>query len=406
MRERDRKQSDRCATLLCMKSLALGCLALVVACSGDSAPTGPDGAAGDATADAVVDVTADAALDQASDAPQTTGNMSFTSGATCNPSPCAPGTAPSASGLTMYPTSNCPVGPVPNTTNVIGLGAVTDGVTTHCRMYGYYRPKNLVGNATAVFTAGGAGGTCGNGTLSFDSSYWYNVANANHLVVIALSYCPSNGWTHPYIDVPDPGTAPTDGPYLDAVVKDAAANKNIGIDTSRMILTGGSSGGTLTLGVACDPTYSTLFQGYASVSSAMNVPVNGGMPVNGQERCSSANKHFFMTNIHGTADGAVPYAGACIASHCITSFAETESFWSGYLGCSAHTTTPFGTPQTANLEDDYSGCGFGLPPDQAEGITVTGGGHQHGGLDAVSGNATNGFNTAQTAWDFFSSRHW
>jgi hypothetical protein len=68
--------------------------------------------------------------------------------------------------------------------------------------------------------------------------------------------------------------------------------------------------------------------------------------------------------------------------------------------------TRFGTPTTANIKDDFGGCGFGAPPDQNEAVTVTGDGHQHGGLDAISGNATNGFTTAQTAWAFFSSRHW
>jgi poly(3-hydroxybutyrate) depolymerase len=162
----------------------------------------------------------------------------------------------------------------------------------------------------------------------------------------------------------------------------------------------------LTFGTACDPTYSTLFQGYAAVSTAMNVPVSGTTPINGQERCSSANKQFFMMHIHGTNDLAVSYNGACIASHCITSFAESESFWSSYLGCTAHTTTQFGAPVAANIQDAFSGCGFGAPSDQYEAVTVTNGGHQHFLLDAANGNPTNGFDTAQAVWSFFSTRHW
>ena len=334
--------------------------------------------------------------------------MSFVSQATCTTNPCQSGSPPNTKGIATYPAPpNCPTGPLPGTTNVIGLGAINNGVASDCRVYGYYRPKNLVGKATAVFTAGGAGVACGTGQVAFDGDNWIAVADANRLVVIMLSYCPSNAWTHPYMDVPNTGTTPSDGPYLAAVVNDATANPSIDIDPSRLILTGGSSGGSLTWGVACDPTYSSLFKGYAPVSAAMNVQVSNNSPVPGTERCSSANKSFFLNNVHGTADNAVKYAGACIASHCITSFAETEAFWSGYLGCGASPVkTMFGTPQAVNIKDDFGGCGFGGPPDQYEAVTVTGGGHQHEGLDANLGNATNGFDTAMTNWIFFSTRRW
>jgi poly(3-hydroxybutyrate) depolymerase len=390
-----------------MKTVLLGLVGVLLACgSGDSNAGGDAG--GDATSsgpDATTDAMTDGGVnDVAADVGQ--GSMSFISTATCNPSPCQSGASPNASAITTYPTPpSCPTGPISGTTNVIGVGAINDGTTTSCRIYEYYRPKNLVGKATAVFTAGGAGAAC-TGNASFDGSNWYKVADANRLVIILVSYCPSNAWSHPAIDVPI-GSLASDGPYLKAVIQDAAANPSIDIDTSRMILTGGSSGGSLTWGIACDPTYSTLFQGYAPVSAAMDVDVDGGLPVPGTERCASASKSFFITNVHGTADKAVPYAGVCIASHCITSFAETERFWGGYLGCGATPArTMFGTPDAANIQDDFSGCGFGLPPDQYEAVTVTNGGHQREGLDAVSGNPTNGFDTAQTNWAFFSTRHW
>lgn len=327
------------------------------------------------------------------------GTMTFASPATCATTPCQPGTGPNATGV-----NPCTVGPLG--TNVIGLGMINNGSTSECRIYGYYRPKNLVGKATAIFTAGGAVGTgCPN---IFDGSNWFKLADENRLVVILLNYCPRGQWYHPYLDVPDPGPTPSDGPYLAAVIQDATNNPNIGIDPARLILTGGSSGGSLTWGIACDPTASSLFAGYAPVSAAMQVQVSNGNPVAGTERCPTTNQKFFLANVHGTADTAVPYSGKCVASHCITSVAETEAYWSKRLGCTGPPSpTMFGTPQATNLKDDYGGCGFGAPPAQYEAVTVTGGGHQWPGLDnASNGGKTNGFDTARTQWDFFATRSW
>ena len=386
----------------------LALFAVVLSCTGDNGSADGGSDAGDASSPTDATTDGGASDAPASDAPtgDAQGRMSFISTATCNTTPCQSGTTPSAAGLTTYPTPpSCPTGAISGTTNVIGVGAINDGTATTCRIYEYYRPKNLVGKATAIFTAGGAGAAC-TGNASFDGANWFKLADANRLVVILVSYCPSNAWLHPAIDVP-PGSSASDGPYLDAVIKDAAMNPNIDIDTSRLILTGGSSGGSLTWGVACDPTYSTRFQGYAPVSAAMDVDVDGGLPVPGTERCASASKSFFITNTHGTADKAVPYAGTCIASHCITSFAETEAFWSKYLACSTGPTrTMFGAPAAVNFRDDFGGCVFGAPPNTYEAVSVADGGHQHEGLDAVLGNSTNGFDTAQTNWAFFSTRTW
>lgn len=340
----------------------------------------------------------DGANDDANSDGSSSLSHSFISGATCATTPCTHGTTPNATGI-----NPCTVGPIG--VNVIGLGMVNNGAASECRYYGYYKPANLIGKATAVFVGGGAGSTCPN---TFDGSNWWKVADANHLIIISLSYCPRNAWVHPAVDVPAPAAgAPSDGPYLQAAINDAVTRLNI--DPSNLILTGGSSGGTLGWGMACDPTYSSLFMGYAPQSAALQVNVDGtGNPVPNTERCSSVNKHMFVINTHGTADGAVAYGGECIASHCITSFAATRAYMASYFGCNATpTTTMLGMPQATNTFDEFSGCGFG-DHHQYAAVTVQGGLHQWPGMDDATNGAvdTNQFDTAMTSWAWLAARTW
>lgn len=173
-----------------------------------------------------------------------------------------------------------------------------------------------------------------------------------------------------------------------------------------MILTGGSSGGTG--GELCDPVYSSLVMGYAPQSAALQVMRDSsGNPVPSTERCASVNKQMFVINTHGTADGSVPYGGACPASHCITSFPATRAYFASYLGCDPNpTTTMFGVPQMTNSIDEFSGCTF--RDHQYAAVTVQGGQHQWPGMDDAQNGAvdTNGFDTAQTSWTWLSAQTW
>jgi poly(3-hydroxybutyrate) depolymerase len=66
----------------------------------------------------------------------------------------------------------------------------------------------------------------------------------------------------------------------------------------------------------------------------------------------------------------------------------------------------------ANKVEDFGSCAFGANA-AFEYVTVKGGGHTCCGLDAVTGpgcasatNPTNGMFSAETIWDFFSTRRW
>ena len=102
----------------------------------------------------------------------------------------------------------------------------------------------------------------------------------------------------------------------------------------------------------------------------------------------------------------------------MVSFAENARWWASHMGClPAPSISLFGTPKALNEQDAYQTCAFGSPPVTYESIKVQNGCHSWQGLDAhpagpstcdgnPSTNNTNGFYTAQTTWNYFSSRAW
>jgi poly(3-hydroxybutyrate) depolymerase len=344
--------------------------------------------------------------------------------ATCSTSPCHSGAIPNGSGQ-----NGCTAGTY--ATNIVALGKISNGSVSECRLYGYYKPANLSGLAATVLVAPGANGLCGGNDVGhvFKDSRWQSVADANRLVLILLAKpgSPScrSGWYAPNIQIPQPGAGtPSDEPYVRAVLNDATSR--LPVDSQRIYLTGASSGGNLVYDVACDPTNGTRFRGFTAVSAFMQAKLNGSSFVPGTERCgapgggSTTNNSFFIQNVHGTNDGSVPFGGRCLPreSHCIVSFAENARWWAQHMGCAARpTVTMFGSPSALNEKDDYSSCTFGSPAVSYESVKVKNGCHAWNGLDAhpafpstcpgnPSTNNTNSFYTAQTIWDWFSTRAW
>jgi poly(3-hydroxybutyrate) depolymerase len=365
--------------------------------------------------------------------------------ASCLPSPCSAGATPSAGDLSLQP--SCRPGVLGGGShNLVSVGAISDGSTSSCRVYGYYVPKNLVGRAPAIFVAAGTNGLCGTADPAqvYRSNHWHTIADENALVVVYLakvyngSSCTSGseptGWRHPNVDAPDPGAgAPSDEPYVTAVVDDATRRLNL--DAQRLYLTGASAGGSLTLDVACDATNRAKFRGFETVSADLQTTKSGSSPVTGTERCgppgngaganydggatSPMGRRFFYIQLQGVLDGSVPFTGACGATHCTDSFEQETIFWRTYMGCAATPSSRLiGSPKAENTLDDYSACTFGINA-AFETEKVLHGCHSWQGLDAVvdSGgttscaaggttNPTNGFDSARLAWQFFSTRKW
>jgi hypothetical protein len=398
--------------------------------------------------------------------------MTGTSLGACSPSPCTAGTLPSA------------IGPV----NQVSLGTINNDFATESDLYYYYVPQNLrchlaarcatedlAHKPAAVVLASGSGTypNSAQATAPLTQSYWNNVADANNIIILLPAW-PTNcvaqvistsgsittagnnqtcgAWQHPKTtcdmfngnvrwsrletSVIPSGNIVCDTstinaadkassiPALVAMVNDATTR--FGLDTSRIYMTGASSGGSLTREALCDSRSSELFRAYAVVSNGWTA-VPGGSAGN----CpNTANRNHFYQYVSGPQDSFGPYttvdaATGCtiggpfttnsnMCTHRAMGFDDNNAWLPTYFGCTGGVPAPtlFGTPSALNRRYDYhTGCVFGTSP-QVEFINVTpNGGHTWTCLDGFVGvlanqcggatPSTNGFFTAQQNWNFF-----
>ena len=354
--------------------------------------------------------------------------------ASCSPSPCSAGVPPSEGDLSSQPP--CTPGALGGSShNLVSVGSISDGSISSCRVYGYYVPRNLIGRAPAIFVAAGTNGFCGTGDgwpdlhfepLAHDRGY---ERPGGHLPCQGLQRLELylRGGTNrlapsQYRRSGNSGVgAPSDEPYLAAVVKDATSRLNL--DAQRLYLTGASAGGSLTLDVACDAMNRSKFRGFEIISSGLQTKVSGSSPVNGTERCgppgngagsnydgganSPTDRRFVLIQLQGVLDGSVPFTGVCGTTHCHDSFEQENIFWQKYMGCNpTPSSTLTGSPKAENTIDDYSDCTFGTNA-AFESEKVLHGCHSWEGLDARvepgststceaggTTNPTNGFDSA------------
>ncbi|HZL07875.1 MAG TPA: hypothetical protein VFC50_01635 [Candidatus Dormibacteraeota bacterium] len=337
------------------------------------------------------------------------------SDATCNPSPCSAGAAPTA------------------TVNMVDLGPINDGSTSPDRTYGYYIPQHLVhdgsaqGRPAAVFDLSRT--ACGTGAANGEylNSQMGPVADNNNFVIIELE-CASgnNSWIHPETDCGgaagvtgagtcDSATAPSDEPYIKAAVADATTRFNL--DPTRRYLIGGSSAANMARDAICSqsqtPNNSTLFRGIMTMGGGANALLNTTSGV-----CPSGDKTTFWLELMGQNSGADPYTtikipSACTSTcdHTILGFADTRDWWARYLGnCGApvHSSIDTISPGVSTEVYDYT-CNDGHATSPFfEAVAVVNGGHMWCGLDSspapncgIGPNNTNGWKTATYTWNFF-----
>lgn len=208
------------------------------------------------------------------------------------------------------------------------------------------------------------------------------VADANNFIVVypdGVSAAWNVGWNF--------GSTADDVGFIDALIDRMISDYNI--DANRVYATGMSNGGFMSYVLAC--ALSNRITAIASVTGGM-VP---GTPAN----CNPERTVPIM-QVHGTADGTVPYNGSAI----VVATEETVDFWVGQNNCNA---TPTITPvPNVNTTDGSTAENF-LYTDCDGNTTVelykiTGGGHTWPGADLVIGSTNQDFDASEEIWRFFS----
>ncbi len=344
-------------------------------------------------------------------------SVSGASQAVCTPSPCVPGTPVAATGATVK-----------------SVGSVAKGNgTSATRSYGLYVPGNLNPSATnkpaVVIMAAGAGSGSTEMTGMQTESHMNPVADANAFMVAYLQKNLADGtqWHLPNATFsctyPTPCTAITDENYFTAVINNLVNTQNA--DPDRIYFVGGSAGGAAAADISCDPVNSLLLRGVAIHSNSPRVLVSGSLP-SGDPNCSnwtSKTDDLFIMDIEGDNDSlsqfgkgsgtpVPPYGGPCGTTCGLSVYlnGDTAGNWyARHTGCSTTpTASTFGTPTAANLRNDYAGCsshpGIGVST-----FSIHNGNHQwcmntsNSGVGLCPVANTNGFEMAQTMWDFFAA---
>jgi polyhydroxybutyrate depolymerase len=177
--------------------------------------------------------------------------------------------------------------------------------------------------------------------------------------------------------------------------------KHVNVDLDRVYATGLSNGGFMSYRLACEAA--DIFAAVAPGAGALTTNGLGWGGTDSDFAECTPSEHVSVLDIHGTADGIVPYELQ----------ARSLELISQKNGCGS-ATAPSGAPRSAGDTTcvSYKGCPDGV---EVTGCTVEGGGHVWFGSDScgtgagaigcsfVGANSTTMVNTDEV-WDFF-ARH-
>lgn len=160
------------------------------------------------------------------------------------------------------------------------------------------------------------------------------------------------------------------------------------IDHSRVYTTGMSNGGYMSYKLVCE---TTRFAAMASVTGDMTVAM--------RNNCNAAPPTPVM-EIHGTADGTVPYTG----STGVLSIDSVMSYWASKNGCPSPPTlsyVPDSDPTDGATAEHYV-WGQGTNGVTMELFKIINGGHTWPGAPIVIGTTCMDFSASKEIWRFFS----
>lgn len=165
-------------------------------------------------------------------------------------------------------------------------------------------------------------------------------------------------------------------------------SNNYNIDSDRIYSTGMSNGGFMSYKLACETPR------FAAVAS-----VTGGF-TNAMKNTCSPSKATPVMEIHGTADGTVPYTGSAINLH----VDSVVAYWVAFNNCiTTATTTNIPNTNTTDgataVHNMYAGGTNGAT---VEFFKIIGGGHTWPGAAFNTGVTCMDFSASKEIWRFFS----
>ena len=213
-----------------------------------------------------------------------------------------------------------------------------------------------------------------------------NIADTANFILIHPNGTPDNSNTMSWNTFGNSST--NDLLFFNDLIDTLSAHFNI--DTNAIFSTGMSNGGFMSYALAC--AQSDKFAAIASVTGSITTPNFGA--------CVPAHPISVM-EIHGTADGTVPYAGNIL----FTPVENVVNFWVQHNAC---TSTPVFTAvpdivTTDNCTAEHYVYENGTDGAEVEFYKIIGGGHSWPGAP-VNLNVTNmDFNASVEIWRFFRS---
>jgi len=228
-------------------------------------------------------------------------------------------------------------------------------------------------------------------TSDASSQMWYgdfrSIADtAGFMIAHPMGTLDGSGVTH--FNVGWGGSAADDIGFTDAMIDTISAAYSVDLD--RVYSTGMSNGGFMSMTLAC--SLSSRIAAVASVTGSMAPVIMAG--------CGASHPTPVM-QIHGTADGTVPYTGGAGWSESID---NVMNLWVNYNNCSASsilTNVPDSDPTDGStvehfLWEDGDNCV------DVEHYKITGGGHTWAGSAFPSAGTNYDINASEKVWQFFS----
>jgi polyhydroxybutyrate depolymerase len=246
------------------------------------------------------------------------------------------------------------------------------------RTYRLYTPPSLERShpAPLVIVLGGFGNSADDmvGATGFD-----RVAETGNFVV-AYADGVNKTWNAGYCCLGRATSGPDDVTFLTRLIDDVVSAQTV--DQARVYAVGVSAGGMMAYRLGCE--MAGRIAGVGSVAGAMIL-----------DDCHPA-KPVSVIELHGTADGEVPYQGGKTAGGATQESPPTPAVaqrWADLDHCPAPTTTTAGVVTTAA----WTGCSGGSA---VKLVTLDGGGHTWfaDGLGPVAGAV----DASRMMWEFFS----